>query len=99
MAAHPRDTSAGPLPLALFVLLLAAGGGLIIAQTGPGLSLGASLLVVLLFVSVLHNRGDIDRQQAANCSLQILRPWRFRGDIFTKINSDRGQFAGFLPKR
>lgn len=54
MAAHPRDTSAGPLPLALFVLLLAAGGGLIIAQTGPGLSLGASLLVVLLFVSVLH---------------------------------------------
>ena len=54
MAAHPRDTSASPLPLALFVLLLAAGGGLIIAQTGPGLSLGASLLIVLLFVSVLH---------------------------------------------
>jgi len=54
MATRPRDTSTHPIPLALFVLLLAAGGGLFIAQTGPGLSLGASLLVVLLFVSFLH---------------------------------------------
>ena len=54
MATHPRDTSTHPIPLALFVLLLAAGGGLFIAQTGPGLSLGASLLVVLLFLSFLH---------------------------------------------
>jgi hypothetical protein len=54
MATHPRDTLTHPIPLALFVLLLAAGGGLFIAQTGPGLSLGASLLVVLLFLSFLH---------------------------------------------
>jgi hypothetical protein len=54
MATRPRDASTHPIPLALFVLLLAAGGGLFIAQTGPGLSLGASLLVVLLFVSFLH---------------------------------------------
>ena len=54
MATRPRDTSAHPIPLALFVLLLAAGGGLFIAQTGPGLSLGAGLLVVLLFLSFLH---------------------------------------------
>ena len=54
MATRARDTSTHPIPLALFVLLLAAGGGLFIAQTGPGLSLGASLLVVLLFVSFLH---------------------------------------------
>jgi O-antigen ligase len=54
MATHSRDTSTSPIPLALFVLLLAAGGGLFIAQTGPGLSLGASLLIVLLFLSFLH---------------------------------------------
>jgi O-antigen ligase len=36
------------------VLLFAAGGGLVIAQTGPGLSLGAALLLVLLFVSFLN---------------------------------------------
>jgi len=54
MATHPRDTLTHPIPLALFVLLLAAGGGFFIAQTGPGLSLGASLLVVLLFLSFLH---------------------------------------------
>ncbi len=54
MAAHPRDTSASPLPLALFVLLLAAGAGLGIAQIGPGLSLGAGLLIVVLFLSFLH---------------------------------------------
>lgn len=54
MPAHVRDASTQPIPLALFVLLLAAGGGLLIAQTGPGLSVGASLLVVLLFLSFLH---------------------------------------------
>jgi O-antigen ligase len=54
MAAHSHDTSAGPLPLALFVLLLAAGAGLGIAQIGPGLSLGAGLLIVVLFLSFLH---------------------------------------------
>jgi len=55
MATRSQDTStSNPIALALFVLLLAAGGGLFIAQTGPGLSLGASLLVVLLFLSFLH---------------------------------------------
>jgi O-antigen ligase len=54
MPAHVRDASTQPIPLALFVLLLAAGGGLLVAQTGPGLSLGASLLVLLLFLSFLH---------------------------------------------
>ena len=55
MATRSQDAStSNPIALALFVLLLAAGGGLFIAQTGPGLSLGASLLVVLLFLSFLH---------------------------------------------
>ena len=54
MATRAHDTSTHPILLALFVLLLAAGGGLFIAQTGPGLSLGASLLIVLLFLSFLH---------------------------------------------
>ena len=55
MATRSQETStSNPIALALFVLLLAAGGGLFIAQTGPGLSLGASLLVVLLFLSFLH---------------------------------------------
>lgn len=54
MATHTRDASAHAIPLALFVLLLAAGGGLLIARTGPGLSLGAALLVILLFLSFLH---------------------------------------------
>ena len=54
MRTQLQDTSTHPVPLALFVLLLAAGGGLFIAQTGPGLSLGASLLIVLLFLSFLH---------------------------------------------
>lgn len=54
MATRPHDASTHPIPLALFVLLLAAGGGLFIAQTGPGLSLGASLLIILLFLSFLH---------------------------------------------
>jgi O-antigen ligase len=54
MSAHTRDASTHPIPLTLFVLLLAAGGGVLIAQTGPGLSLGAALLVILLFLSFLH---------------------------------------------
>jgi O-antigen ligase len=49
-----QTVSASPVPLIGLVLLLAAGGGLIIAQAGPGLSLGAALLVVLLLLSVLH---------------------------------------------
>ena len=54
MPTRSQTVSASPIPLIGFVLLLAAGGGLIIAQAGPGLSLGAALLVILLLVCVLH---------------------------------------------
>jgi hypothetical protein len=54
MSTRARDTSPTAIPLVFFVLLLAAAGGLFIAQAGPGLSLGAGLLVALLFVSFLH---------------------------------------------
>jgi hypothetical protein len=54
MPTRAHDTSTHAIPLAFFVLLLAAGGGLFIAQVGPGLSLGAGLLVAVLFVSFLH---------------------------------------------
>jgi O-antigen ligase len=49
-----QATTAGPIPMLLFVLLLAAGGGLLIAQTGPGLGLGLSLLLIVIFVSFLN---------------------------------------------
>jgi len=49
---HADLTSAAPL-IAL-VLLLALGGGLVIAQTTPGLSLGIALLGTILFVSFLN---------------------------------------------
>jgi O-antigen ligase len=54
MAPRRQATKAGPLPMLLFVLLVAAGGGLFIAQTGPGLSLGLSLLLVVVFVGFLN---------------------------------------------
>lgn len=54
MRTYSRDASTHPVSLVLFVLLLAAGAGFVIAQTGPGLSLGACLLVILLALSFLH---------------------------------------------
>jgi O-antigen ligase len=50
----PDSGSLGKAPLILFLLLLAGGGGLLIAQTGPGLSLGATLLAVVIFISFLN---------------------------------------------
>lgn len=54
MAPRAQAVPAGPIPLLLFVLLLAAGGGLIIAETGPGLALGLSLLLIVIFLSFLN---------------------------------------------
>ncbi len=54
MPTRASDMPTHPIPLVFFVLLLAAAGGLFIAEVAPGLSLGAGLLAVLLFVSVLH---------------------------------------------
>lgn len=48
------DTALGPLPLIGFMLLLAGGGALLITETTPGLSLGATLLAVVLFSSFLN---------------------------------------------
>ena len=54
MAPRWQTNTAGPVPMLLFVLLLAAGGGLFIAQSGPDLSLGFSLLLIVVFVSFLN---------------------------------------------
>jgi O-antigen ligase len=45
----------GPIPQIALVLALATAGGLIVAQTSAGLSLGAALLVIIVFVSFLNN--------------------------------------------
>jgi O-antigen ligase len=44
----------GTVPLIALILLLALGGGLVVAQTTPGLSLGIALLGTVLFVSFLN---------------------------------------------
>jgi O-antigen ligase len=55
MTMRPQTTSAAPIALIAFLLLLAAAGGLVIAKTGPGFSLGAALLLVVLFASFLNS--------------------------------------------
>ena len=54
MPNRSREHLAGPIPQIALVLLLAAGGGLIVAQTTAGLSLGAVLLGAVLFASFLN---------------------------------------------
>jgi hypothetical protein len=54
MTTRSQTSSTAPIALIAFLLLLAAGGGLVIAKTGPGLSLGAALLLVVLFASFLN---------------------------------------------
>jgi len=54
MTTRSQTSSTAPITLIVFLLLLAAGGGLAIALTGPGLSLGAALLLVVLFASFLN---------------------------------------------
>jgi O-antigen ligase len=54
MTTRSQISSTAPIALIVFLLLLAAGGGLVIAKTGPGLSLGAALLLVILFASFLN---------------------------------------------
>jgi O-antigen ligase len=54
MPDRSREHLAGPIPQIALVLLLAAGGGLIVAQTTAGLSLGAVLLGAVLFASFLN---------------------------------------------
>lgn len=54
MANRPNATPAGPVPLIALVLLLAMGGGVVVAQTTAGLSLGAALLICVLFASFLN---------------------------------------------
>src|SRR5574341_1079029 len=49
-----HNVQARPAPLIALVLLLAVGGGLVIAETSAGLSLGAALLIILLFASFLN---------------------------------------------
>jgi O-antigen ligase len=54
MANRSQDFLAGPIPQIALVLVLAAGGGLIVAQTTIGLSLGAALLLIALVASFLN---------------------------------------------
>ena len=54
MADRSHADLTGPAPLIALILLLALGGGLVVAQTTPGLSLGIALLGTVLFVSFLN---------------------------------------------
>ena len=54
MADRSHADLTGPAPLIALILLLALGGGLFVAQTTPGLSLGIALLGTVLFVSFLN---------------------------------------------
>ncbi len=54
MANRSQEFLAGPIPQIAFVLVLAAGGALIVAQTTAGLSLGVALLLIVLVVSFLN---------------------------------------------
>ncbi len=54
MTTRSQTSSTASIALVAFLLLLAAGGGLVIAKTGPGLSLVAALLLVILFASFLN---------------------------------------------
>ncbi len=54
MANRSQEFLAGPIPYMALVLALAACGGLIIAQTSAGISLGAALLLIVLLVSFLN---------------------------------------------
>ncbi|MBI2561122.1 MAG: O-antigen ligase family protein [candidate division NC10 bacterium] len=55
MANRSAEFLAGPIPLIALVLLLALGGGFIVAHTTAGLSLGAVLLITILFTSFLNS--------------------------------------------
>jgi hypothetical protein len=54
MANRSQEFLAGPIPQIALVLLLAAGGGLLVAQTTIGLSLGAAFLLIALVASFLN---------------------------------------------
>lgn len=54
MPTRDNLSSLGSAPLLLFLLLLAGGGALLITKTGPGISLGASMLAVSMLVSFLN---------------------------------------------
>jgi hypothetical protein len=54
MANRSQEFLAGPIPQIALVLLLAIGGGLIVAQTTAGLSLGAAVLLIVLLASFLN---------------------------------------------
>lgn len=54
MADRSHADLTGTAPLIALILLLALGGGLVVAQTTPGLSLGITLLGTVLFVSFLN---------------------------------------------
>jgi O-antigen ligase len=54
MAGRSLDSLTGPAPLIALILLLALGGGLVVAQTAPGLSVSIALLGTVLFASFLN---------------------------------------------
>lgn len=54
MANRSQEFLAGPIPQIALVLVLTVGGGLIVARTTAGLSLGAALLLIVLLASFLN---------------------------------------------
>jgi len=54
MTTRPYESALGPIPLVGIALLLAAGGGLLVTQASAGLSVGAVLLLLIIFLSFLN---------------------------------------------
>ena len=54
MAGRSQASLTGPAPLIALILLLALGGGLVVAQAAPGLSVSIALLGTVLFASFLN---------------------------------------------
>src|SRR5574337_89782 len=54
MTNRSQEFLAGPVPQIALVLALATAGGLIVAQTSAGISLGAALLLIVLLASFLN---------------------------------------------
>jgi O-antigen ligase len=54
MAGARHEFTVGGPPLVAFVFLLAAGGGLLVTQASAGMSFGAALLALVIFVTFLN---------------------------------------------
>jgi hypothetical protein len=54
MATSHHESAIGGVPLVAFVLMLAAGGGFLVTQASAGISMGAALLAIVIFITFLN---------------------------------------------